>query len=84
MDEIVINIKDSLSQEYNFRRAGRNGEVIQIVVPKLVLEREARKKGMSLDQFLKAYSGQWFFNEFEGLLLRPTKARRRRNKLPAK
>lgn len=78
MEEIRINLTNALTRQYSFRRAGKNGQFIEIGVPRDVLEREARRKGMSLDQFLKVYSGQWFFNEFEGLLLRPNKRNKKR------
>ena len=74
MEQLTINLNDALSKEYKFRRAGK-GWTVEIVVPRLALEREARRRNMALDQFLQSHSGQWFFDGFDGLLLRVKKSK---------
>ena len=74
MEQVTINLNDALTKEYNFRRAGK-GETFEIVIPRLALEREARRRNMELDEFLKSHKGQWFFAGFDGLLLRAKRNR---------
>lgn len=57
-------IKHSVYQKrYKIRKVGSGG--IEISVPKIVVERAARKQGMSLDKFLEVFEVMHLFNDFD-------------------
>lgn len=55
---------------YKIRFATPEEESMEVTVPKEVIEREARKRGISLDEFMKKYRARWFVNQFEGSFLK--------------
>jgi len=68
--KINIDLKNSLKRKYKFRFAKPpDKNVVEVTIPKEVLEREARKRGISLEDFVRKYEAEWNFNSFHGLYL---------------
>ncbi len=51
-------------KRYKIRKVGTGG--IEISVPKIVVERAARKEGMSLEKFMESFDVLHLFNDFDG------------------
>ncbi len=49
------------------RPAGKRFDSVQICVPKRVVERKARSRGLSIEDFMRRYDGRWSFDNFHGL-----------------
>lgn len=50
-------------KEYTIRKVGDGG--VQTIIPKVVIERAARKEGLSVEEFIKRYKIVHLFNDFE-------------------
>ncbi|MHA1869048.1 MAG: hypothetical protein ACTSXD_13475 [Candidatus Heimdallarchaeaceae archaeon] len=69
MNEKVIKLDDSYEKVYKIRKAvpGKSIENYVITVPKLVLEREAKKYNLTLEEFIKNFRAKCHFNSFKGV-----------------
>lgn len=65
---IIIREGEAYKKRYKIRQSHPTSP--EITVPLEVVEREARKKGMSIHDFMKLHLAEWNFNNFEGLYLR--------------
>lgn len=52
---------------YKMRKVGEDGQNIVVSVPPEVIEREARKRGLTIDQFIERFRVVAEFNGFEGI-----------------
>ena len=53
---VEFSIEECMIKSYNMVRQGKNGCSVQVTLPRLLLEKVARKKGFSvLDEFLDQY-----------------------------
>lgn len=66
---ILIDPSEALSERYAIRRAGK-GSTLESCLPRVVVEREARRKGMSVEDFLKSYEAEYLYNSFGGMHVR--------------
>jgi len=66
---IVINEKDVLRKRYSLRTTGREGRSIETTIPPEVIEREARRVGLSVLEYLNLFVAEWSYNDFRGLHL---------------
>jgi hypothetical protein len=69
MASIELNDADVLRKTYKLRRTGDKGSTIEVSIPREVLEREARRQGLTLDEALEKLIAVWRFNSFRGLHL---------------
>lgn len=60
-------------QEYNsyiktfrMQATGADGETVRVSVPREVVEKEARRRGISIKVLVQNYRVQWLFNGIEG------------------
>lgn len=60
------HLNDTYTKTYRMQATGAGGETIRTSVPKEVVEREARRRGMTIEQFVKHFKVQWLYNGFEG------------------
>ena len=65
--KLNIDLKDALTVRYKARKAGAGNRTIQTVIPYEVVEREARRAGLSVDDFLKEYEILFRYNHFGGV-----------------
>lgn len=59
----MSEIQNTYQKEYRIRSVGDGG--IEISVPKLIVERAARRAGLPLDDFVKNYNVIHLFNDFK-------------------
>ena len=60
---------DVLKKRYRVRKTGKDGRSLETTLPREVFEREARRRGYSLDEALERLVAVWHYDSFEGLLL---------------
>ena len=65
----------ALIKRYSLRRVGKG--YFEVSVPPEVVEREARKAGLAIDEFLDHFELECLFDAFEGLHYRFRKRTRR-------
>ena len=68
-EKIVIELGDVYQKTYRMHRTGENGKTVEASIPPPVIDREARKRNLSIDEFTKRFNVQWSYNAFEGLHL---------------
>ena len=68
-EKIVIKLGDAYKKTYRLRRTGENGKTVEASIPPQVIEREARKRKLSVEEFTERFNVQWSYNSFEGLHL---------------
>lgn len=55
--------------KYKPRCTGTNGKTIEVTIPPLAFEREARERGLTVNEAVKELRAVWRFNDFPGLHL---------------
>ena len=68
-ETIQIDDKKVIMKKYRLRRAGAQKATIEITLPKEVVEREARRLGISEENAAEKLLGVWKYNEFRGIHL---------------
>ena len=68
-ETIQIDDKKVIMKKYRLRREGARRATIAITLPREVVEREARRLGISEDKTTEKLLGVWKYNEFHGLHL---------------
>lgn len=66
---IEYNPNDTLRRTYRLRPTGREGTALETTIPREVVEREARRNNMAVDEFVKKFDVAWFFDSFDGMHL---------------
>ena len=64
MDEI----RDSYKRRYKMRAVGQDGLNIVVSIPRVVIEREAEKRRLTLKEFLAQFKAVAQYNSFDGVL----------------
>ena len=78
---IIILEEDCYTKDFTIRIAGQDRGSIVTTIPREVVEREARRQGLSVVEFVKGFKAEWLFNNFGGSLLRfiPRKEKSKEN-----
>ena len=61
-------IKDAYKRRYKMRALGENGLNIVVSLPRVVIEKEAEKHGLTIPEFLEQFRAVAQFDNFEGVL----------------
>ena len=61
-------VKDSYKKRYKMRALGEDGKNIVVSIPRIVIEREAEKREITIGEFLEQFRAVAQFNSFEGVL----------------
>ena len=61
-------LENALRREYQIRIPVEGRKSFVVTMPYEVVEREARRKGLSLDEFLKKYQVVAHYDNFEGII----------------
>lgn len=61
-------IKDAYKRRYKMRAVGENGMNIVVSLPRVVIERETEKHGLTIPEFLEKFRAVAQFDNFEGVL----------------
>jgi len=54
-------------RKYKMRAAGENGLNIVVSIPRIVLQREADKRGISLKDFIRSHHAVALFDDIDGI-----------------
>lgn len=65
-----VNTDDTYTRAYKMRSLGEDGLNTVVSIPRVVIAKEARKRGMSIKEFLANFRAVAHFNGFEGVLYR--------------
>ena len=60
--------KNALRKEYQIRVPVEGRKSFVVTMPYEVVEREARRRGLSLDEFLERYRVVAYYDDFEGII----------------
>jgi len=70
-DKIVIDPTKTFMKSYRLRKAGGTGsKTIEVSVPPQLIEREARKNDMTVDEFIENFEAVFLFNGLDGTFLK--------------
>jgi hypothetical protein len=64
--EVVIDLMETLEKKYKFRLVGKT---VEVSIPRLPMERDARLLGLSIKEFMNRYAAVWHYDGFPGLYL---------------
>ena len=62
----VPSEKDTYTKTYRMQATGAGGKTIRTSVPSEIVEKEARRLGLTVRQFITHYRVMWLYNGFEG------------------
>jgi len=54
-------------RKYKMRTLGENGLNIVVSIPRIVIEKEAREKNLTVSEFIEQYYAVAQYNSFEGI-----------------
>ena len=57
---------ETYTKSYRMQATGASGKTIRTSVPSVVVEKEAKRLGLSVKEFVKHYRVMWLYNGFEG------------------
>lgn len=63
----MVEIKDSYKRRYKMRALGQNGLNIVVSIPRVVIEREAEKRGLTVGGFLGQFKAVAQYDNFDGI-----------------
>ena len=66
-------IQNSYEKYYKIRTTGEDGLNIVVSIPRIVIEKEARQRGLTIEQFIKQYFAVAQYNSFHERTLFPSK-----------
>lgn len=67
-DIIAQIVKDAYTKSYKMRMVGPGS--VEATIPSIIVEREARRHGLSIEKFIQLYKLEWLFNDFGGAFIR--------------
>lgn len=63
----MAKMKDTYKRRYKMRAQGREGLNTVVSIPRVVIEREAERKGLSIEQFLQDFIAVAQYDNFDGV-----------------
>lgn len=63
----MFEIRDSYKRRYKMRAVGQDGLNIVVSIPRVVIEREAEKRGLTVGEFLEQFKAVAQYDNFEGV-----------------
>ena len=64
----MVEIRDSYKRRYKMRAVGQDGLNIVVSIPRVVIEREAERRGLTVGEFLEQFKAVAQFDSFDGVL----------------
>lgn len=68
-DIIAEIVEDAYVKSYKMRMVGA-GSSLEATIPRAIVEREARRQKLSVEEFIKLFQVEYLFNDFGGAFLR--------------
>lgn len=66
--DIMNGKRDSYKRRYKMRAIGQDGLNIVVSIPRIVIEREAERRGLTIEQFLEQFRAVARFDNFDGVI----------------
>jgi hypothetical protein len=63
----MVELGDTYQKRYKMRALGEDGLNTVVSIPRPVIEREAKKKGLSVEDFIKTHRAVAHYNSFDGV-----------------
>jgi hypothetical protein len=64
----MAEVKDAYKRRYKMRALGQDGLNIVVSIPRMVIEREADKRGLTISKFVEQFKAVAQFDNFEGVI----------------
>jgi hypothetical protein len=65
---MMLDIEDTYQRPYRLRMAQPGAKTLEVTFPYEVVEREARRNGLSIDEFVKQFQVVAHFNGIDGVV----------------
>lgn len=62
-----IELLNTYKRRYKMRSQGQDGLNTVVSMPRVVIEREATRKGLTVEEFIKHYRAVALYNSFSGI-----------------
>jgi len=66
MQNPLLKETEAYVKVFRMQATGADGDTVRVSVPREVVEKEARRRGMDIKDFVKHFRVQWLFNGIEG------------------
>jgi len=64
----MAGIRDAYKRCYKMRALGQNGLNIVVSIPRVVIQREAEKRSLTIGEFLEQFKAIAQYDNFEGII----------------
>lgn len=64
----MARIRDTYKRCYKMRALGQNGLNIVVSIPRVVIQREAENRSLTIGEFLKQFNAIAQYDNFEGII----------------
>ncbi|MBU0778197.1 hypothetical protein KKF82_08055 [Patescibacteria group bacterium] len=71
-DIVTKIIEDAYTKSYKMRIVGEVS--VEATLPRIIVEREAKKLGLTIEEFIESHRVEYLFNDFGGAFVRFRKA----------
>ena len=61
-------VKDAYTKSYRMRSVGPGS--VEATIPRAIVEREAKKWGLPIEEFIKVFQIEYLFDDFRGAFIR--------------
>ena len=68
MSRESFKVRDTYKKRYKMRTLGEDGKNIVVSIPRVVIEREAERRGLTVGEFLEQFKAVAQFDSFDGVL----------------
>lgn len=63
---LIPSENDTYTKTYRMQATGAGGKTIRTSVPSEIVEKEARRLGLTVKEFVNRFKVMWLYNGFEG------------------
>jgi len=63
----MVELGDTYKKSYKMRSQGQDGLNTVVSIPRIVIEREATRKGLSVEEFIEQFRAVAHYNNFDGV-----------------
>lgn len=63
----MVEMKDAYKKRYKMRAIGQEGMNIVVSIPRIVIEREAERRELTIEEFLEQFRAVAQFDNFDGI-----------------
>jgi len=63
----MVEMRDAYKRRYKMRALGQGGLNTVVSLPRVVIEREAEKRGLTIEKFIERFRAVAHYNNFDGV-----------------